>query len=279
MTSRSLPLLVAMVCSLASATVYAQNPIPNPGFEDWANGEPVHWTTGNDPDFITVTQTADAHSGSWAVRGDVVEILPGYNAPPLIVSGDSTEGFVTHTQWSSFDGFYKFNSVSGDQVLVTVAFWSALGAVGAGTAYLTTSASTYQPFSVPIFWAGAEAPDSAVIYVIMTGPGGQGAQPHVGSYFQFDDFSFSEGTPPGCSITLTGDVNNTGDRVTSDIIYLVNFVLKGGATPLPCKGAGDVNCDGNVATSDIIYLVNFVLKGGPAPCDACTLVPGTWSCP
>ena len=279
MTSRSLPLLVAMVCSLASATVYAQNPIPNPGFEDWANGEPVHWTTSNDPDFITVTQTADAHSGSSAVRGDVVEFFPGYTAGPIIYSGDSTEGFATHTQWGSFDGYYKFNSVSGDQILISVGFWSAAGAVGAGSAYVTTPAATYQPFSVPIYWAGEELPDSAYISILMLGPGVEGAPPHLGSYFQFDDLSFSEGTPPGCSITLTGDVNNTGDRVTSDIIYLVNFVLKGGATPIPCKGAGDVNCDGNVATSDIIYLVNFVLKGGPAPCDACTLVPGTWSCP
>lgn len=81
--------------------------------------------------------------------------------------------------------------------------------------------------------------------------------------------------PPGG----TGDVNQAGGIVTSDIIYLVNYVLKGGPAPLPCTASGDVNCDGTVSNSDIIYLVNFVLKGGPAPCDACTLIPGTWSCP
>jgi photosystem II stability/assembly factor-like uncharacterized protein len=77
----------------------------------------------------------------------------------------------------------------------------------------------------------------------------------------------------------TGDVNQAGGIVTSDIIYLVNYVLKAGPAPLPCTASGDVNCDGNVATSDIVYLVNFVLKGGPAPCDVCALIPATWSCP
>ena len=82
-----------------------------------------------------------------------------------------------------------------------------------------------------------------------------------------------------CPIAMTGDVNNTGDRGTSDIIYLVNRVLKAGPALIPCQAAGDVNCDGSLSTSDIIYLVNFVLKGGPAPCDVCTIIPGTWSCP
>lgn len=82
-----------------------------------------------------------------------------------------------------------------------------------------------------------------------------------------------------CPVALTGDANNSGTVVSSDIIYLVNFVLKAGAVPLPCTAAGDVNCDGEVKSSDIIYLVNYVLKAGSPPCDVCTLIPATWSCP
>lgn len=63
-----------------------------------------------------------------------------------------------------------------------------------------------------------------------------------------------------------GDVNATGTINSADIIYLVNFVFKGGPQPT-CPGAsGDVECSGFITASDIIYLVNFVFKGGPPPC-------------
>jgi hypothetical protein len=42
---------------------------------------------------------------------------------------------------------------------------------------------------------------------------------------------------------------------------------------------GDVNCSSAVTAADIIYMVQHVFKSGPAPCDICTLIPGTWTCP
>jgi hypothetical protein len=85
--------------------------------------------------------------------------------------------------------------------------------------------------------------------------------------------------PPSCPINVVGDVQNSGDVNSTDLIYLVNYVLKGGPDPQPCPANGDANCTGEVNTTDIIYLVNYVLKGGPPPCDVCALIPGTWSCP
>lgn len=82
-----------------------------------------------------------------------------------------------------------------------------------------------------------------------------------------------------CTIGMTGDVNLSGTIVSSDIVYLVNYIFKAGPEPLPCAASGDVNCDGEVKSSDIVYLVNYVLKAGAAPCDVCTLVPGLWPCP
>jgi len=82
-----------------------------------------------------------------------------------------------------------------------------------------------------------------------------------------------------CPITMTGDVNTNGSITSADIIYLVGYVFKGGAAPLPCAAAGDVNCNGSVTSADIIYLVGYVFKGGPPPCDVCTMIPGSWSCP
>ena len=59
--------------------------------------------------------------------------------------------------------------------------------------------------------------------------------------------------------------NNNGSTTSSDIIYLVNYVFKGGPPPLPVVSEGDVNCSATITSSDVIFLVNYVFKGGPTP--------------
>jgi len=88
-----------------------------------------------------------------------------------------------------------------------------------------------------------------------------------------------DGTTGACPIAISGDVNVSGTVSSADIIHMVNFVFKGGPAALPCEANGDVNCTGGITSADIIHMVNFVFKGGLAPCDICTLIPGTWSCP
>jgi hypothetical protein len=74
-----------------------------------------------------------------------------------------------------------------------------------------------------------------------------------------------------CPVNMTGDVNLNGAITSSDVIYLVNYVFKGGPDPQPIVLAGNVDCNGAVTAADIIYLVNFVFKSGAGPCDACTV--------
>jgi hypothetical protein len=63
----------------------------------------------------------------------------------------------------------------------------------------------------------------------------------------------------------TGDVNRDGKNSVSDIVYLINYLLKGGPEPyLPYRG--DVNCDQKVSISDVVYLINYLFKSGPEPC-------------
>lgn len=83
--------------------------------------------------------------------------------------------------------------------------------------------------------------------------------------------SFSPGsiTVLECIVELTGDVQVDGSLTITDIVYLVNYVLRGGPEPLPMETAGDVQCDGSVNVADVIYLVNFIFKGGPGLCDVC----------
>jgi hypothetical protein len=72
-----------------------------------------------------------------------------------------------------------------------------------------------------------------------------------------------------CPIDVNGDVNADSTITAADIVYLVNYVFKGGPAPAPCPANGNVNCDGAVTAADIVYLVQHVFNGGPPPCDIC----------
>jgi len=62
---------------------------------------------------------------------------------------------------------------------------------------------------------------------------------------------------------IRGDVNNDSKITVSDVIYLINYLFKGGPPPDGDLMVGDVNCDGNVNVSDVIYLINYLFRGGP----------------
>jgi hypothetical protein len=76
---------------------------------------------------------------------------------------------------------------------------------------------------------------------------------------------------PGNVALMPGDASHDGVITSSDIIFLVNHVFKGGPAPSPLPAVGDVNCSGNLTSADIINLVNYVFKGGAPPCDVCAL--------
>jgi hypothetical protein len=63
----------------------------------------------------------------------------------------------------------------------------------------------------------------------------------------------------------TGDVNRSGSVTVSDVVYLVNYLFKGGPSPY-LQYRGDVNCDQGVTVADVVYLVAYLFKGGPLPC-------------
>jgi len=73
------------------------------------------------------------------------------------------------------------------------------------------------------------------------------------------------GSDPDCPLYTCGDVNSNGNVNLADVIYLVNYIFKGGPAPNPLA-SGDVNKDGKINLADIVYLINFIFKGGPEPC-------------
>jgi len=68
----------------------------------------------------------------------------------------------------------------------------------------------------------------------------------------------------GGNITVLPDPNNDGTFSVADVVFLINYLFKGGPGPDPLE-SGDLNCDGKVSVSDIVYLINYLFKGGPPP--------------
>ena len=63
---------------------------------------------------------------------------------------------------------------------------------------------------------------------------------------------------------ICGDVNFDDDVNILDIVFLINYLYKGGPAPYIIESA-DVNSDQEVNILDVIYLINFLYKGGPEP--------------
>jgi len=81
------------------------------------------------------------------------------------------------------------------------------------------------------------------------------------------DFSGNESSPSNEATGIrymTGDVNEDGVIDFGDMVYLINYLFKGGPPPISLL-SGDANCDGNVNGGDVVYLINYVIKSGPPP--------------
>ena len=70
--------------------------------------------------------------------------------------------------------------------------------------------------------------------------------------------------PLSVDIYTCGDCNKDGTLGVDDVVYLLNYLYKGGSTPDPLQ-TGDVNGDGAVDLGDVVYLINYLYRSGPAP--------------
>ncbi len=78
----------------------------------------------------------------------------------------------------------------------------------------------------------------------------------------------SSATAPFRIILQRGDPNFSGIINVQDITYLINFLYKGGAVPLPVLLAGDMTCDGSVNIMDVTAVIRYLYQGGAnSPCN------------
>lgn len=63
-----------------------------------------------------------------------------------------------------------------------------------------------------------------------------------------------------------GDPNNDGIVDIGDPVYLINFIWREGASPIPyalCSGDAQADCFCNVG--DAVYIINYIFREGPYP--------------
>ena len=70
---------------------------------------------------------------------------------------------------------------------------------------------------------------------------------------------------------LCGDTNNDWEINLGDVVYLINYLYRGGTEPMPDLCVGDVQDppDGVVDIGDVIYLINYLYRGGDPPTTDC----------
>ncbi len=65
-------------------------------------------------------------------------------------------------------------------------------------------------------------------------------------------------------ILTCGDANGDGKINMGDVMFLIDYIFKGGSAPTPLD-AGDVNGQSGVNLGDATYLINYLYGGGPSP--------------
>ena len=70
----------------------------------------------------------------------------------------------------------------------------------------------------------------------------------------------------GCTaVLLCGDIDGDANVTVGDIVYLINYIFKGGPPPNTISMA-DVNNDGRVNVGDIVGLINYAFRQQPIDC-------------
>ncbi len=167
-----------------TADFYSQ--IPNNGFEQWSNGDPVGWSTTNSLGFTTVSQSSEAHGGSSAAKGEVVSTTFG-NIYPYLISGPlGGHGFPISERYASLTGYYKLNVITNENLSVVIGIYKNGQVIGVGGSQFF-GAATYTKFSAPIYYTNGETPDSCQISITI---GNNTGDINLGTYFLIDDLAF-----------------------------------------------------------------------------------------
>jgi hypothetical protein len=181
--------LLKVITGILLLPVLAVGQIPNASFENWSNLIPDGWIANVSPPLLLpVSSTTDAHTGNYAIKGEIVDDL-GVAFGPYITPVSSGLGFPVTNNDTAVYGFSKASLIGSNLGLVEVSVYDSLfHLVGSGITFITND-SDYSEFYIPvIFSPGAIAYQMSII-IQMTDTDSTSSF-NVGSYFIIDDLSF-----------------------------------------------------------------------------------------
>lgn len=164
--------------------------IPNSSFESWTNSVPDDWTTNSlPPTLLPVSQTTDAHSGTYAVKGQVVNYMGNIIAPIIFPVATVNDGFPISQSYLNLSGWYKASMIASDALSIQISLTDASNSIVAfGFAYLLSNVS-FEEFNTPMSYISANPPVAAKITIAIIDS--STSTGHVGSNFIVDDLTFS----------------------------------------------------------------------------------------
>jgi hypothetical protein len=287
-------LLAILLISLTGLqAIEAQNPIPNPGFEDWSGGEPTGWNTINQSvfgtNFICVTRDqTNPQSGTSCAKIQTVThniILVGPVTMPGILSlgeitldilnqtGTVTGGVPIDTRPNMLSGWFRYLPSAGDSCIMGIGLsrWNGTGRDTLAYSYTTIGGqhTTWQQFSVPIEYVIWEMPDTMNIMFFSSNL--LNGSPVTGSTLWVDNLTLEYGPVSANSIGIKRDpvlrLNNDGrsivlmnaDNITEAGIFSLNgsCVLK----MKPEPGQSEINLDISPLRAGI-YIVRVINYDG-----------------
>lgn len=182
---------VASICALLCAgPIHAQNPLPNPGFENWVDGNPVGWTTNNN-DFTgqPVSPNATGHAGTTALRGTYLGLI----SAPIVNTIDANNQPLPVTQaYQLFTFYYQLHlaSTQGTEIFSAGAVFTDAGGNTVGQSFSildrTHNTDTWTMANLVVSNQGAN-PTGVNINFNLNGPDAV-----EGSYFIVDDVALTD---------------------------------------------------------------------------------------
>lgn len=161
--------------------------LTNGDFETWSSGAPYLWETANlTYMYEAILPDTDAHSGTYAVRGQVVDYYARPYAPYLANPVGSV-GFLVTSQIDTMTCWFKTNLLPGDRFYGNIILYDAgQYPIAKGQFSIASSTPAWTELHTPIQYYGAGAAVYAAMYFTITDSIGT-ASGQYGSFFLMDD--------------------------------------------------------------------------------------------